>query len=194
MTQITTESNLSALRPLPPSRLLAIARGLGRDAATWRALAQHDPDERWYLQLSSNARFDIWLIGWHGHQGVDLHDHGGSGGAFTVVEGELLETSGQIDGASPLQETRLGVGSARSFGAGHVHWVVNPNVEVATSVHVYSPPLQTMDFFESATDLSFSRLRTEAADGPRSGLGELRGDQRGPTGLTVPFERGISVL
>ena len=48
MTQTITESNLSALPPLPPSRLLAIARGLGRDAATWRALAQHDPDERWY--------------------------------------------------------------------------------------------------------------------------------------------------
>jgi hypothetical protein len=47
-----------ALPPLPPERLLAIARGLGRDAATWRALARHDPRERWFLQLTSNPRFD----------------------------------------------------------------------------------------------------------------------------------------
>lgn len=184
---LTAPDTQSALAPLPPSRLLAIARGLGRDAATWRALAQHDPDERWFLQLSSNARFDIWLIGWHAHQGVDLHDHGGAGGAFTVVEGELLETSGHIDGGRPLTETRLGVGAARSFGPGHVHWVANPSVEVATSVHVYSPPLQTMDFYGSEPDLSFSRLRTESATEPRTGVGELRGPR-------IEDEPGISLL
>jgi hypothetical protein len=187
----------SPLPPLPPERLLAIARGLGRDAATWRALAQHDPDERWFLQLSCNARFDIWLIGWHARQGVDLHDHGGSAGAFTVVEGELLETSGQVDGSGPLRETRLGLGSARSFGAGHVHWVVNPTVEVATSVHVYSPPLRTMDFYESAPDSSFQRLRTEAADAPRSGIGELRGTPdvgAAPDVADVFADRAILVL
>ena len=121
----TIETVPAHLPPLPPERLLAIARGLGRDAATWRALAHHDPDERWFLQLTSNPRFDVWLIGWHGHQGVDLHDHGGSGGAFVVVEGELLETSGPRDGVEPLEETRIVTGSARAFGPGHVHWVVN---------------------------------------------------------------------
>ena len=63
-----------------------------------------------------------------------------------------------------------------------MHWVVNPNAEVATSVHVYSPPLQTMDFFESTPDLSFSRLRTESADAPRTGLGELARRSEGADG------------
>jgi hypothetical protein len=56
-----------------------------------------------------------------------------------------------------------------------VHWVVNATRDVATSVHVYSPPLRTMDFYESAPDRSFRRLWTEAADAPRRGPGELRG-------------------
>jgi Cysteine dioxygenase type I len=173
MTQ-TLDHSRSLVPPLPPERLLAVVRGLGRDAATWRALAQHDRDERWHLRLSSNPRFDIWLIGWHAHQGVDLHDHGGSAGAFTVVQGELLETASEADGSGALHETRLTVGSARSFGAGHVHWVVNPTAEIATSVHVYSPPLETMDFYESTPDLAFTKLRTEPADGARTGLGEIR--------------------
>jgi mannose-6-phosphate isomerase-like protein (cupin superfamily) len=174
MTQ-TVDVEVAPVPPLPPSRLLAIARGLGRDAATWRTLAHHDPEARWFLQLSSNARFDVWLIGWHAHQGVDLHDHGGSSGAFVVVEGNLLETAGRVDGRGLLEETRLVTGSARAFGPGHVHWVANPSPEVATSVHVYSPPLRTMDFYESAPDLSFRHLWTDAAAAPRRGAGELRG-------------------
>ncbi|HEX5586413.1 MAG TPA: cysteine dioxygenase [Acidimicrobiia bacterium] len=176
MTQTIDRSRslVPPLPPLPPERLLAIVRGLGRDAATWRALAQHDQDERWHLRLSTNLRFDIWLIGWHGHQGVDLHDHGGSAGAFTVIDGELLETARDAGGTGELHETRLTVGSARSFGSGHVHWVVNPTPEIATSVHVYSPPLETMDFYESTADLALTRLRTERAAGARTGLGEIR--------------------
>jgi hypothetical protein len=149
-----------------PTGLTAVAR---------RALAHHEPEERWFLHLSSNPRFDVWLIGWDAHQGVDLHDHGGSSGAFVVVEGELLETAGRVDGRGLLEETRLVSGTAGAFGAGHVHWVVNPTAEVATSVHVYSPPLRTMEFYESAPDLSFTHLWTEAAGAPRRGAGERRG-------------------
>ena len=47
---------------------------------------------------------------------------------------------------------------------GHVHWVVNPTPQVATSIHVYSPPLTTMDFYETESDSTFRRLRTELAD------------------------------
>lgn len=173
MTQ-TIARDAVQLPPLPSERLLAIARGLGRDASTWRALARHDPRERWFLQLATNPRFDVWLIGWHGHQGVDLHDHGGSAGAFVVVEGTLLEVAGSLDGHGLREDTRLGVGAARAFGPGHVHRVVNPSPDVATSVHVYSPPLQTMDFYTTAPDRSFSRLWSEPAHAPRRGAGELR--------------------
>ena len=111
-----------------------------------------------------HPHYNAWLLGWHTHQGVDLHDHGGSAGALYVVEGELLERSGQLDVDGRARETSLAAGTALAFGEGHVHWVVNPTPQVATSIHVYSPPLTTMDFYEAEPDSTFRRLRTELAD------------------------------
>ena len=78
---------------LSPAQLLGVLQELAHERARWRALVEHRPDERWFLRLSAHDGFDTWLIGWDSHQGVDLHDHGGSAGAFYVVDGELLETS-----------------------------------------------------------------------------------------------------
>jgi mannose-6-phosphate isomerase-like protein (cupin superfamily) len=153
--------------------LLGVARELAEHAAKWRSLAQHRPDERWFLRLDAHEEFDSWLIGWDAHQGVDLHDHGGSAGALYVVEGELLETSGRRDRAH-LHEQRLIAGTACAFGPGHVHRVVNPTAEVATSLHVYSPPLVSMDFYEYDAASALYRTHTEPALGTRSGRGELR--------------------
>jgi Cysteine dioxygenase type I len=160
--------------PLAPAALLGIARDLAQDAVTWRALAQHHPDERWFRRLAAYDDYDTWLIGWDGHQGVDLHDHGGSSGALYVVEGELLETSGSRAAPDALQDQLLTAGTARAFGPGYVHRVVNPSVAVATSIHVYSPPLVSMDFYEPDATSALTRTHTEPALGARSGRGELR--------------------
>src|SRR5258707_12756842 len=52
---------------------------------------QHQGGERWHRRLYRDARVDVWLISWLPTQGTQLHDHGGSAGAFTVVEGALTE-------------------------------------------------------------------------------------------------------
>lgn len=157
---------------LSPAALLEITRELARDSETWRSLARHTPRERWFTRLAAHDDHDVWLIGWDSYQGVDLHDHGGSSGALYVVEGELLETSTRREGVF-LQEQHLVAGTARAFGAGHVHRVVNPSAAVATSIHVYSPPLVTMDFFR-ADGGSLAATHSELALGTRSGRGELR--------------------
>ena len=54
-----------------------------------------------------------------------------------------------------------------------MHRVVNPSATVATSVHVYSPPLETMDFY-SPEGGSLAATHSEPAFGTRSGRGELR--------------------
>lgn len=161
-------------RPLAPAALLGVVRELARDAETWRALAHHDPDERWFLRLAAHEHYDTWLIGWAAHQGVDLHDHGGSSGALYVVEGELYETSGRRDGSSAFHEQQLTAGTARAFGASHVHRVVNSSPQIATSIHVYSPPLVTMDFYERDGTAALTRTHTEPALGTRKGRGEIR--------------------
>jgi hypothetical protein len=65
-------------------------------------------------------------------------------------------------------------GTARAFGPSHVHRVVNSSASVATSIHVYSPPLVTMDFYERDAATAFSRTHTEAALASRIGRGEIR--------------------
>jgi hypothetical protein len=175
MTMVLTDERSAELHSdvrRTPAELLAIARELARDHARWRALVRHTPHERWFARVASQSDHDVWLIGWDVHQGVDLHDHGGSSGALYVVEGELLETSTLPQGA-PLAEQRLLAGTARAFGPGHVHRVVNPSAVPATSVHVYSPPLVAMDFYR-ADGASLTTTHTEPALGTRSGRGELR--------------------
>ncbi len=159
--------------PLSPAELLAVTRELAQDHERWRALAQHTPHERWFTRLAAHDDHDVWLIGWDSYQGVDLHDHGGSSGALYVVEGELLETSTRRDRGVFVQEQHLVAGTARAFGPGHVHRVVNPSAAVATSVHVYSPPLETMDFY-AARGTALESTHSEPALGTRSGRGELR--------------------
>ena len=95
---------------------------------------------------------------------LPLHMHPEGHELIYVVEGELLETSGRLDADGGLREQRLTTGTALAFGRGHVHWVVNPAPKLATSLHVYSPPLTTMDFYETEPDSTFRRLRTELAD------------------------------
>jgi hypothetical protein len=133
-----------APRLLAPFEVLDVLRQLGRDAETYRRLAQHTPHERWFRRLSVTDDHDVWLLGWHGRQGVDLHDHGGSTGGFMVLEGELHETSMRHEHASVLSERRVQAGTAAAFGPGHVHGVMNASPAPATSIHVYSPPLSTM--------------------------------------------------
>lgn len=159
---------------LSPAQLLGVVRGLASDPGHWRALVRHTPAERWFRRLVAHDEFDGWLIGWDSYQGVAFHDHGGSAGALYVVEGELLETSARRSDPRSCVEQRLGAGTARAFGSDHVHRVVNASAEVATSLHVYSPPLVSMDFYEGSGDVPRRRTHTESALAARSGPGELR--------------------
>jgi len=166
-------SPVTTLTPLSPAALLTITRALAADRESWRALARHTPHARWFTRLAVHDDHDVWLIGWDSYQGVDLHDHGGSSGALYVVDGELLETATRRDGSVNAAEQHLLAGTARAFGPGHVHRVVNPSASVATSVHVYSPPLASMDFYAAGSG-TLAATHTELALGTRSGRGELR--------------------
>jgi hypothetical protein len=55
-----------------------------------------------------------------------------------------------------------------------VHRVVNPSARPATSLHVYSPSLVSMDFYRPTAEHGLERLSAESALAPRSGPAELR--------------------
>ena len=163
-------------RPLRPGRAprAAVAARARRHAScgeNWRALAQHDPGERWFLRLASHADYDTWLIGWAAHQGVDLHDHGGSSGALYVVEGELYETSGRRDGLGELHEQQLVAGHRARVRPEPRPPSRELAAQVATSIHVYSPPLVEMDFYTHDATAALTRTHTEPALATRSGRG-----------------------
>jgi hypothetical protein len=167
----------TALAPSPsltPARLLHIVRELAAERDRWLALVEHRPDERWFARVAVEPDHDAWLIGWDSFQGVELHDHGGAIGVLYVVDGVLQETSTARRQPTNLSEQMLHAGTARAFGTDHVHRVVNPSARPATSLHVYSPPLVTMDFYRPGPAHELTRMYTEAALAPRTGPSELR--------------------
>ena len=106
-----------------------------------------DTENRWHVRLLCSAEVDLWLISWTAEQGTQLHDHGGSAGAFTVVEGRLEEAVWQ-PGRGGLDDREHSAGDTVVFGEHYVHDVRNIREETAVSVHAYSPPLSSMRYYD----------------------------------------------
>lgn len=124
-------------------------------------------DERWYNRLYGDDELDIWLISWVPDKSTELHDHGGSLGALTVVSGALQET--RWDGHG-LRSRELTAGDQAGFPLGWVHdvvWAPAPApAPVTLSVHAYSPPLTAMSYYGVTERNTLRRNRTELTDAP----------------------------
>ena len=128
----------------------------------------YDAEDRWHQRIYRDQRMDVWLISWLPSQGTQLHDHGGSSGAFTVLSGELTETVAQRgSGAARLSDTVHGLGQSVGFGRHYIHDVRNLSAEPAVSVHVYSAPLSSMTYYD-LSDGVLSRLVTVETDDPEA--------------------------
>jgi quercetin dioxygenase-like cupin family protein len=138
-------AELAPREPLPTALIADIAAGVAQVPAAWQDLVRHDPDGRRPVRLMATAAYEVWVIGWTKGQSVRPHDHGGSSAAVLVTEGELTEVS--LLG----RERRLVPGSVHQLGPRVVHDVVNTSDVPATSVHVYSPPLSTMTYYDPVT-------------------------------------------
>jgi predicted metal-dependent enzyme (double-stranded beta helix superfamily) len=123
---------------------LGLARHYAAKPEDWPLAPRFDPAQRWYHRLAAEADHEVWLLTWLPSQGTDLHDHGGSAGAFVVVSGELTETTVAGTDRPRLIDTALAPGTGRWFGAHHIHQITNNGGRPAVSVHVYGPALKTM--------------------------------------------------
>jgi hypothetical protein len=135
------------------------------------------PDsKRWFTRIHGDEELDVWLISWVPGHATELHDHGGSLGALTVVSGSLSEF--RWDGKG-LRRRRLDAGDQAGFPLGWVHdvvWAPRPVPRPATkavpavaptlSVHAYSPPLTAMSYYEVTDRNRLRRNRTELTDEP----------------------------
>ena len=136
---------------------------------------------RWFTRIRGDDELDVWLISWVPGHATELHDHGGSLGALTVVSGSLNEF--RWDGRN-LRRRRLDAGDQAGFPLGWVHdvvWAPRPvpspvpgpfttiikgPVAPTLSVHAYSPPLTAMSYYEITDHDRLRRQRTELTDQP----------------------------
>lgn len=134
---------------------------------------------RWFTRIHGDDEIDIWLISWVPGQPTELHDHGGSLGALTVLSGALNEFRWD---ANQLRLRRLNAGDQAGFPLGWVHDVVwapmlavsaAPSAPAAAtartlSVHAYSPPLTVMSYYEVTERDTLRRQRTALTDQPEA--------------------------
>ncbi len=154
--------------PVPvPSRLrrpvpAQVARHVADTPDLWRPSVRFDAGTRFATRLSAASDdHEIWLLTWLPGQGTLWHDHGGSAGAFAVVQGVLTERHARPgrDGEPATVvpgARRVVTGGIRPFGPRHVHEVVNADGVPAVSVHVYAPSLTEMTEYTQAGSLLHS--------------------------------------
>jgi rhodanese-related sulfurtransferase len=144
--------------PTPAPQWLAdVALEIAKASETWISRVRHDPGRRFYEQLVETDEYDVWVIGWAPGQAIAAHDHGESAGAIVVTEGALVETrwsavdGDHADAQAGFRFVRPGDEPA-VFTSDDVHAIANLHDRPATSVHVYSPPLSSMGWFDSDDD------------------------------------------
>lgn len=122
-------------------------------------------NDRWFRCIHGDGEIDIWLISWVPERSTELHDHGGSLGALTLLSGSLNEF--RWDGAQ-LRCRQLNAGDQAGFPLGWVHDVVwapsDTPAGPTVSVHAYSPPLTAMSYYGVSQHNTLRRRRTELTD------------------------------
>jgi hypothetical protein len=133
---------------------LALASRYAAEPEEWPVAPRYNPTSRWYHRLHVADDHEVWLLTWLPGQGTDLHDHGGSAGAFHVFAGTLVEDTVTTPGDGPVRIVgrELGEGAGRRFGSRHIHRITNRSSRPAVSIHVYGPALTTMTRYRLGLD------------------------------------------
>jgi hypothetical protein len=139
--------------PTGPTRLYHLARQLADRNDLWAPHVRFAQESRWSVRVAVTSEYEAWLLTWLPGQSTGLHDHGGSAGAFAVLEGIVEEStlapaySPRLTRPAALVHRTLSAGRVRAFGPDYVHDVTNTGQVPAVSLHVYAPALDTMRRF-----------------------------------------------
>lgn len=135
---------------LTRQQLANLAVALGREPRFWAAHVHHDPNTRYFHQLYRDLNVDVWLICWLHAQDTGYHDHDLSSGAVYVVEGALCEDYfyRDADGWISVETRERPAGTVFDFDGSSIHGMRHAGGEPATSIHVYSPALWRMGYYE----------------------------------------------
>lgn len=150
-------------RDLSSEELHALAEDLAGQPGLWRSQVRHDEDERVFVRLHRDHHVDAWLICWVGTQETGLHDHDVSSGAVLVIEGALAELRPML-GQADLDVVTYAAGEGFGFDASRIHDVRHFGAEPTVSLHVYSPPLWRMGYYETGADGRLTRRSASYLD------------------------------
>jgi hypothetical protein len=123
----------------------AIASGLATSLRDTVAALDPAESRRWW-RLVATEEFDAWLIDWPPGTSVPRHDHDGAAASIRLVRGSLVET--RFDAAGGVRRLALSADASHHVPAEVTHELGNRGRVDATSVHVYSPPLRSMAFYD----------------------------------------------
>jgi predicted metal-dependent enzyme (double-stranded beta helix superfamily) len=114
------------------------------------------------VRLLATAFYDVWLITWPDGAELEPHDHGDVLSVVHVVKGELAETySDRVKRSDPAIRI-LRQGSSTPADPSVVHALINRSGADATTLHVYSPPLVDITFFDLHSAGHCEALRSRA--------------------------------
>jgi hypothetical protein len=117
---------------------------LAADRSRWEGLVRFDAISRCRISLDVGVQYEAWLLTWLPGQHTVWHDHGGSDGAFVVLQGILTEQRAAVrldspPSAEPFAQ-QYAYESVRAFDGRHIHMLRNAAPRPAVSLHLYMPP------------------------------------------------------
>lgn len=140
--------------------LRVIAAGLAR--VQQPVLRDHASDAPRSSRLLATAFYDVWLITWPGGSGIEPHDHGNVRSVLHIVDGELTEIFSDRTGRSDPAVRILHRGASMPAEPSVVHAMTNRSGADATTLHVYSPPLVDVTFFDLHSAGDYEPMRSTA--------------------------------
>lgn len=163
-----TTGRACAAGDLGVDELAEVVRWIATDETQWAHLVRLPATGRWWLRLYADAAVDVWLLTWLPGQFTDLHDHGPSAAAFSVVRGRLEEA--RLSSSGHLQISTCRPDAPTLVEAGVVHDVRALGSELAVSIHAYSPPLSLMTYYDLDDDGALRPVRYAETDEPEQEL------------------------
>jgi hypothetical protein len=156
-------SGLLEDRDLETEEMERLCADLAGRRELWQPFVRHSEDERIYTRIYRDHHLEVWLICWCGDQETGLHDHDVSSGAVRVIEGELAEDR-LVLGGEGIATTRYDPGQSFRFDATRIHDVRHVGDEPSISIHLYSPPLWRMGYYDVGEDGRISRRSASYAE------------------------------
>jgi predicted metal-dependent enzyme (double-stranded beta helix superfamily) len=149
---------------LTSRELVRLVERIAGTPSLWRPQVRRPDNERWWARLRGDSQLDVWLLTWLPGQSTDLHDHGSSAAAFTVVTGRLAEVRAVESGARST--VTRSAGTTARIDPGVIHDVRAVAGSPAVSIHAYSPPLSAMTYWTPGDDGRLRPDRTIASREP----------------------------